>query len=246
MINLLGRILGSLFNFVYQTLTKLGDEPQRVSYLALTIIITTFLVKLMTLPLKISSTKKMKKTQDLQPQVKEIQQKFKHDPQAANMKVMELYRKNGASMTGGCLPLLIQFPILIAFWQVTSNPQNFAFTETFYKGISKTFFWIDNLVDKDPLWYGLPLIAAVLTFLGTLTTPKAGQIDEKSQESMQMMNFIFPFVTFYFAKTYSAGLALYWATSSLFDIIQQLISGKIIKDEGVKVLEEINNNGKNR
>ena len=129
---MLGKILGYLFNFIYDQLASMGAEPANFSFLAMTIIISTVVVKLLVLPLQISSTKKMKKTADLQPKVKEIQEKYGYDQQIASQKVMELYRKEGASITGGCLPLLVQFPILIAFFQVCQNPAVNAFGEAKY------------------------------------------------------------------------------------------------------------------
>lgn len=107
MLNFLGTILGYVMRFIYDSLTKLGSEPESISFFAITIILSTILLKLITLPLNLKSARQMKKTQELQPQAQEIQIKFKHDPQAANMKIQQLYRENGASMTGGCLPLLV-------------------------------------------------------------------------------------------------------------------------------------------
>ncbi len=78
---MLGKILGYLFNFIYDQLASMGTEPANFSFLAMTIIISTIIVKLLVLPLQISSTKKMKKTADLQPKVKEIQEKYGYDQQ---------------------------------------------------------------------------------------------------------------------------------------------------------------------
>lgn len=235
---MLGKILGYLFNFIYDQLAKIGTEPANFSFLAMTIILSTIVVKLLVLPLQISSTKKMKKTADLQPKVKEIQEKYGYDQQIASQKVMELYRQEGASITGGCLPLLIQFPILIAFFQVCQNPAINAFGAAKYAAMDKTFFWISDLTLKDPYWYGLPLIATLVTLLMSLTTPKVGMTDEKQAKSMGMMQYFMPLMTFFFTVNYPAGLALYWAVSSLFAAIQQFIQNRIIKKEEVIVSEK--------
>ncbi len=235
---MLGKILGYLFNFIYDQLASMGAEPANFSFLAMTIIISTIIVKLLVLPLQISSTKKMKKTADLQPKVKEIQEKYGYDQQIASQKVMELYRQEGASITGGCLPLLIQFPILIAFLQVCQNPAINAFGEAKYAAMSKAFFWIKDLSLADPYWYGLPLIATLVTLLMSVTTPKVGMTDQQQSKSMNMMQYFMPLMTFFFTVKYPAGLALYWAVSSLFAAIQQFVQNRIIKKEEVIVSEK--------
>lgn len=235
---MLGKILGYLFNFIYDQLASMGAEPANFSFLAMTIIISTIIVKLLVLPLQISSTKKMKKTADLQPKVKEIQEKYGYDQQIASQKVMELYRQEGASITGGCLPLLIQFPILIAFLQVCQNPAINAFGEAKYAAMSKAFFWIKDLSLADPYWYGLPLIATLVTLLMSVTTPKVGMTDQQQAKSMNMMQYFMPLMTFFFTVKYPAGLALYWAVSSLFAAIQQFVQNRIIKKEEVIVSEK--------
>jgi len=180
----------------------------------------------------------MKKTADLQPKVKEIQEKYGYDQQIASQKVMELYRKEGASITGGCLPLLVQFPILIAFFQVCQNPAVNAFGEAKYAAMQKTFFWIKDLSLVDPYWYGLPLIATLVTLLMSVTTPKVGMTDQQQAKSMNIMQYFMPLMTFFFTIKYPAGLALYWAVSSLFAAIQQFVQNRIIKKEEVIVSEK--------
>lgn len=224
--NFLANALGWVMRYVYDFVASIGPENENFSYLAITIIITTIIVKLLLLPLQLRSSKQMKKTQELQPQVKEIQIKYKHDPQAANMKIQQLYRENGASMTGGCLPLLIQFPIILAFFRVMRDPSLYVFHESgMYDNMLKTFFWIKDLTQADPYWYGLPLITAVMTYLQTLTTPKVGA-QSQEQQSMSTMNYIMPIMIFWFALKYPGGLALYWTVSTMFTAVQSLISNR--------------------
>lgn len=224
--NYLAQALGWVMRYVYNFVSDLGPEMQNFSYLAITIIITTIIVKLLVLPLQLRSSKQMRKTQELQPQVKEIQIKYKHDPQVANMKIQQLYRQNGASMTGGCLPLLIQLPIILAFFRVMQDPNAYVFHEAgMYDNMLKTFFWIKDLTLPDPYWFGLPLITGVVTYLQTLTTPKVGPQLEQAQ-SMSMMNYMMPVMIFWFALKYPGGLALYWTVSTIFTAVQSLISNR--------------------
>lgn len=228
MLNFLGTILGYIMRFIYDSLTKLGSEPENISFFAITIILSTILLKLVTLPLNLKSAKQMKKTQELQPQAQEIQIKFKHDPQAANMKIQQLYRENGASMTGGCLPLLVTFPILLAFFRVMQDPATYIFHEAGkYAAISKQFFWLKDLAAPDPYWYGLPLLVGITTYLQTFTTPKVGTKEQQAQmESMSVMNYLMPIMFFWFSLKYPGGLSLYWITSTIFTVVQQLITNK--------------------
>lgn len=76
MLNFLGNILGYVMRFIYDTLSKIGTEPENFSYFAMSIIVATLFIKLITLPLNLKAAKQMKKTQELQPQAKEIQIKF--------------------------------------------------------------------------------------------------------------------------------------------------------------------------
>lgn len=216
--------------FIYDTLSQLGTEPESFSFFAMSIIISTILLKIVTLPLNLRSAKQMKKTQELQPQAKEIQIKFKHDPQTANIKIQQLYRENGASMTGGCLPILIQMPIIFAFFRVMQNPGLYMFNQPeHFDSISKTFLWIKDLTLPDPYWYGLPLLVGLTTFLQSFTTPKVGTQEQKDQmASMSTMNYIMPIMFFWFALKYPGGLALYWIVNTLFTAIQQLITNRAI------------------
>lgn len=111
----LGNILGSLLKFVYDLVSNIGPEPEKFSYLAMAIIITTILFKLLLLPLNLHQAKSSKKMAEIQPLMKEVQNKYKSDPQTMNVKLQELYKEHNYNPAGGCLPLLVQFPIIFAF-----------------------------------------------------------------------------------------------------------------------------------
>ena len=86
------------------------------------IIIFTIIVKLILLPLNIKSQKAMKKQQKIQPIIVELQKKYANDQQKLQQEMMKIYKENNISMFGGCLPLLIQFPILIGLYRVILSP----------------------------------------------------------------------------------------------------------------------------
>ena len=109
---LITRPLGFIINFIYGFVQNYGWS----------IILFTVIVKMILLPLNIRSQKAMKKQQKIQPYLTELQKKYANDKEKLQTEMMKLYRENNVSMTGGCLPLLIQFPILIGFYQVIRRP----------------------------------------------------------------------------------------------------------------------------
>ncbi len=103
---------GYMLNFIYGFVENYG----------LSIILLTVLIKIILLPLTLKQQKSMTKTQKLQPKLQEVMEKYKYDKERQSQETMKLYKEYGVNPMGGCLPLLIQFPILIAFYQVIQKP----------------------------------------------------------------------------------------------------------------------------
>ena len=100
----------------------------------MSIVVFTILVKLILLPLTLKQTKSMKQMQELNPKLKALQKKYGNDKQKLNEKTMELYRQHNVNpFAGGCLPLLLQLPILFALFQVLRLPDRYVFTPRFMK-----------------------------------------------------------------------------------------------------------------
>ncbi len=116
------RPLGFLIQVIYNLVQNYG----------LSIILFTIIIKLILLPLQIHSQKAMKKQQKVQPIIAELQKKYANDQQKLSAEMMKVYKENGVSMSGGCLPLLIQMPILYALYRVIQRPL------TYIKGIDFT------------------------------------------------------------------------------------------------------------
>ena len=229
----LGNILGPVLKFTYDMVSKLGTEPENFSFYAMAILLTTIIFKLMLLPLNLRQAKSSKQMAEIQPLMKEIQTKYKNDPQTMNVKLQELYKTHNYNPASGCLPLLIQLPIILAFFAVFREPAKYAFTEPgVYESLNKTFFWIKNLDLPDPFMFGLPLLSAATTYVQTLTMPQAQ--DAQAASTMKTMNIMMPVMIFFAAKGFPAGLALYWLAGNIFTIVQQLISKRSLP----KVKEE--------
>lgn len=191
----------------------------------ISIIVFTIVVKLLLVPLTIKQMKSMKEMQEIQPKLKELQEKYKNDKEKLNVKTMELYQEHKVSPFGGCLPLLIQFPILIGLFAVLRQPEVYVFgSQEAYAAINTSFLWMKNLADVDP-WI-LPVLAGITTYLSSVTMSSGNTADS----SQKMMTYFFPFMIFamskgvLFSRTgFPAGLVLYWVVSNGFQVVQQLI-----------------------
>ena len=224
----LGNILGALLRFVYDMVTNTGIESEYFSYYALAIIITTIIFKLLLLPVNLSQVKSSRKMNELQPLMKEIQTKYKNDPQTQQKKLQDLYKEHNYKPAGGCLILLVQMPIIFAFFAVFREPAKYAFTEPgFYEAMNKSFLWISNLDNPDPYLWGLPLLAALTTYFQSAIMAKPqGNVDPQAQSMQKSMTYFLPIMIFMAARGFAGGLALYWVIGNIFSIIQQLISNR--------------------
>jgi YidC/Oxa1 family membrane protein insertase len=178
------------------------------------IVVVTVLINMLILPLRLSSMKSMKRMQELKPQVDIINAKYKNvklrDPRKAdqNAEVMELYKKHGVNPMGGCLPMILQFPIFIAFYSVLSVAIEM-------RGAS--WLWVTDLSQPEHLPIRiLPVAMVIAQFVMQKMTPNPSA-DPNQQKMMLFMPLIFGFM-FYAA---SSGLVLYWLTSNLVGIVQQ-------------------------
>lgn len=182
----------------------------------LAIIFLTLLLKIVLYPLSYKQMHSMKKMQDIQPQVKEIQEKYKKTPEKANQAIMELYKTNQVNPMAGCLPLIVQMPILIALFQGLRDYQ--------YADLGSSFLWIPHLKNPDPL-YIVPILVAGTTYLQSkYTTPSSG--DAASNQTAKMMLYFMPLFIGYISIKFPAGLGLYWIFFSIFGTIQQLYINK--------------------
>ena len=247
--------MGMLVKLIYDMVSVI--DSAYLSAYSIAIIISTILFKLIVLPLTLKQSKSMKKMQEMNPKIQELQQKYGKDPQTLQRKQMELYKDANYSPFSGCLPLLIQFPILIAFFYVIREPVKYVFgDQALFDTINKTFLWIkdlgfaENHLFENGVINGLSMggmklpfigdalpVLAVITGLTTyLTTKMTAQpsINEQQASTQKTMNMMMPIMIFVFSIQFPAGLALYWVVSNAFQLVQQLIvlnSSKNPKEE---------------
>ena len=143
-LDFIAKPMGMLVRLLYNMVFAL--ENKYISAYAIAIILSTIILKLIILPLTLKQTKSTKKMQDLAPKMQELQDKYGKDPQTLQRKQMELYKEGGYSPFAGCLPMLIQFPIIIAFFYVIQQPVKYVFLDqVFFDSINKSFLWIKDL-----------------------------------------------------------------------------------------------------
>ena len=224
MTSFFGNLLGGLLKLVFDIISNIGTESEFFSYYGLAIVLTTIIFRLILLPIGIQQSRSTRKMQELQPKIQEIQKKYKNDPQTQQAKMMQLYKENNYNPASSCIILLIQFPILLAFFSVLRDPVRFVFKDpSVYEAINKGFLWLPNLEQPDPYIWGLPLIAALTTFLQSKVMSLNVESNPQTESTQRVMNLFLPVMIFLAARSFASGVSLYWVVSNLFQIVQQLI-----------------------
>lgn len=183
------------------------------------IILLTIIIKMLIYPLTYRQMVSMRKTTELQPQIKALQNKYKNDPKKANAEIMDLYKEQKVNPLGGCLPLLIQLPI---FWALYKTLLNFPYTDP----AQAQFLWF-NLTQPDT-WYILAVLAALTSFLQT----KVSNPNATKDSTQKALLYVMPLFMGYISATVPSGLALYWVTMNSISILQLLyINHRLAKKE---------------
>lgn len=214
----------------------------------LAITVFTVIIRVVTLPLSLRQQRSSMRMQEMQPQIKAIQQKYKDNPQ----KMQEEFQKigyNPAETLTGCLPLLIQMPILFGLFQVlrivlASTPQSlFELTQRVYEGINLTqllpinsdFLWM-NLGQPDP-FYVLPVLVFVTMFVQQkFLSPTAQKKDDDKNKKQddptaamtQSMQYTMPIMFGFFSLQFQAGLSIYFVLSNIIGIAQGLYMRRVV------------------
>ncbi|HKF21062.1 MAG TPA: membrane protein insertase YidC [Candidatus Angelobacter sp.] len=174
----------------------------------------TVVITMVLLPLRISSMKSSLKMQKIQPQIKAIQEKYKRysitDPRKAEMhkEMQELQKREGVNPLGGCLPMLLQMPFLLAFYSMLANAIELRHA---------SWLWIRDLSAPDP-YHILPIIIVITMYLSTKSMPQGG-MDPAQQKIMNLMG---PAMIGYMSWFFAAGMCVYWAISNLLGYVQQV------------------------
>jgi YidC/Oxa1 family membrane protein insertase len=194
----------------------------------LSIILVTIVVRLCLLPLMLSQIKSQEKMKGLSPEIKALKEKYKSKDETSQKKLQEetmaLYQKHGVNpLSMGCLPMLIQFPILIAFYYAIVRTHEIS---------THNFLWF-NLGHADPLFI-LPILVAVSSYFQSSLSMKEAV---KANPQMTMMKYLSPIMMAIFSMGAPAAIPLYWIVGSLFMIMQHFVL-KMIKKKTTTTLVE--------
>lgn len=218
----LAKIIGYVMSFIYSLVNNYG----------LSVIILTFLVRLCLLPLYNRQNKYTAAMADLQPKIKDIQTKYAADRNTMNEKLNEVYQDAGVSPLAGCLPMVIQLPIILGLFALLRNPLTYMTAQEMITAVHESFLWVPDLSQPDS-WI-LPLLAGITTYFSSAQTADPSG-------SMAAMKYFFPVMIFLFGRSFPAGLALYWAVGNFFTMIQTFYFNqkKKKRDQEREIEEEV-------
>jgi YidC/Oxa1 family membrane protein insertase len=200
------------------------------------IILLTLLVKVLLFPLTKKSSESTLRMQGLSPKIKELQEKYKDNPQQLNTKMAELYKQEGANPMSGCLPMVIQFPILFAMYNLFNNHFDL-------RGALFIPGWIPDLSIpesifsfapfKIPLlgWSDIRLLPFIYVGSQLLSSKITSTPDQQSNPQMKMMLYVMPLMFFFLLYNMPSGLTVYWIMSNLFSLVQQLLINQHLKQK---------------
>lgn len=200
-------LFDTFVGYLQEFLTVFYHFSEAIGYAnyGVAIILMTVVIKMVLYPLTVKQVKSMKAMQEMQPEMKKLQTKFKDKPEMMQKEMAALYKKSGVNPLAGCLPLIAQMPILIGIF--------YSIRDYTYVG-SPSFLWLSNLSEPDHL-YILPVLSALTTFIQQKQT-----MTESNQQTKMMMIFM-PLFIGWISLTFPSGLVIYWVVSNIMQIAQQ-------------------------
>ena len=221
---IIAKPIGYLLALIYRLVGNYG----------ISLIILTVIVKLVLYPLYAKQIKSTANMSDMSEKSKEIQRRYANDKEKMNEEMQKLYAESGFNPMSGCLPMLIQFPIIMGLFALLRNPMKYMPDDpTLMFANHESFLWIKDLAQPD-LWI-LPIAAGLATFFAfsmnsamTMQQPGANPGQQKAMNAI--MKYFFPLSILWLARSYPAGLAIYWAGGQFMQIFFNLRINKI-KDQ---------------
>lgn len=237
--------MGSILKGVYETI---GFQNYGVS-----IILFTLIVKTCLLPFYIKQYKSSAEMSAIQPEISRVQKQYAGDKERLNEELMKVYRDHKVNPANGCLPMLIQMPILFTLYYVISQPIKYMRIESQNIVLNMNFFGINlasiptwkmshlisanHLNADNVILLLIPILATVTTYMSTkasLNQTGIGSTDPMQEAMQKNMLLISPIMTGFISFSVPAGMGLYWIVSNVFQLVQQLLLIKIggAKEEG--------------
>lgn len=207
--------LGSFLDFIHKGVATVFPNPN-ISY-GLAIILFTIIVRIILLPFNIKQIKSSLVMNEMQPKLKEIQNKYKSDPKRLQQEMSKLYKEYNANPVSGCLPVLIQMPIIFSLFYVFRDLSSLN---------GAGFLWVKNLCKPDTT-YILPILAGVTQYFSMILTMNNN--NDAQGKQTKILNLVMSIVTITFGLKFNASLALYWVINNLFQTIQTIVIKKHTK-----------------
>lgn len=201
------------------------------SIIALTIVVRAILI-----PLTYKQIKGMRALQALQPQMKQIQEKYKNDRQRMQQEMMSFYRENKVNPLASCLPLILQLPIFFALFELLRGD---SFEEDVKAGGEPGWFFINSVIEKPA---GAETIILMLLFAGSMAlsmfvTMRSSPTAVGNQQYLLLG--AFALVGVFFVPAFPAGLSLYWITTNFWTVLQSYAAAKLIPAPAAPTPEEV-------
>lgn len=213
--------IGYLLALIYRLVGNYG----------ISLIILTVIVKLVLYPLYAKQIKSTANMSDMSEKAKEIQNRYANDREKMNEEMQKLYAETGFNPMSGCLPMLIQFPIIMGLFALLRNPMKYMPSDpSLMFANHEPFLWIKDLAQPD-LWI-LPIAAGLATFFAfsmnsAMTMQQPGASAGQNKAMNAIMKYFFPLSILWLARSYPAGLAIYWAGGQFMQIFFNLRINKI-------------------
>lgn len=208
MLDFIVKPMSAIFQSLHSVIEQMGVTGG-VSYV-LAVFIFTLAIRLLILPLTIKGSKANARMQEIQPELKKIQEKYKSNPEKLQVEYSKLMKDNKVSMLGGCLPSLLPLPILFALYYVFREIPNTG---------NLSFLWINDIFAADP-YHILPILAALSTYLPTVLMTKSMPKNDGSPMNMGTMNIMMSGMMGFMAWNFQSILVIYWIIGGAIQLVQ--------------------------
>lgn len=219
----LAKPIGWLLTWMYDMIGNYG----------ITLVILTLIIKLALYPLYAKQIKSTVNMSSVQPKMQEIQRKYANDREMMNAKMAELYKEENVNPASGCLPMIVQMIVIFGLFALLRNPiQYLGSSSDMLFAVHSSFLWIADLAQPDK-WI-LPIGAGIATYFSFSMSQSNGAMGASgapgmggAEGMMKSMKYIFPVMIVLMARSYPAGLAIYWFFSQVIQIFFNLRFRKI-------------------
>lgn len=233
-------VLNPMINLLLLFYRYLGQQ----TILAITAL--TLLVRLALLPLTLRQQQAAQRMQALQPELQKLQKKYAKDKEKLSQEQMKLYQEAGVNPLGGCLPLLIQLPLLYGLWQsimrvlavsplellkLSQNIYPFIPGLTAIIPLQSRFLWLD-MGQPDP-YFVLPVLVVATSWLSQkMLSPPAAGAEDRSAAMNQQMQIMMPLMFGFISMSYASGISIYFVLSNLITMLQYFLIRRDQSDKG--------------